>query len=454
MEHNQGKVTEISVGNHDLAKTPLRALSNRSRELLAGLLNQRRIFASEEGYFRDWRGAFDVIGIPKRFHALVENNPSPTKCLLELWDQESANCKRPASLAQLQEVLGCIDRWDVVDDTSKSFEEDAVKFLLKQQSSSRVEMKQTTDDLEDMDIITRDDTHERKQHYDAFILYADQDIEFASKMVAKLEKRGMRLCLRDRDILAGGNCEHAVLIRLITERCRRLVVLISQAFLESPLYTFTVTFAHALQIEKRQRKVIPCVIEKCEVPQHLKFTFMLDYLRQRELFNFWDKLTDSVRDPAKIPAKPDSVSGELGEAKVQAPTMIVPEPEPLKLPPVAVKQSPVPEKQTKHLTVPALTVQIPTAPELAKKSHSFWDRLSSPFHSTKGKLSRSTSQLTVSNTNSLSLATDCENEEQALSSLSLRSSSSLALAENQKVAAKKSKRKWYKSFGQKIATTA
>ncbi|XP_050093236.1 myeloid differentiation primary response protein MyD88 [Anopheles aquasalis] len=454
MEHNQGKVTEVSVGNHDLAKTPLRALSDRSRELLAGLLNHRRIFASEEGYFRDWRGAFDVIGIPKRFHALVENNASPTKCLLDLWDQESANCKRPASLAQLQEVLGCIDRWDVVDDTSKSFEEDAVKFLLKQQSSNRVEMKQTTgDDLEDMDIITRDDTHEHKQQYDAFILYADQDIEFASKMVAKLEKRGMRLCLRDRDILAGGNCEHAVLIRLITERCRRLVVLISQAFLESPLYTFTVTFAHALQIEKRQRKVIPCVIEKCEVPQHLKFTFMLDYLRQRELFNFWDKLTDSVRDPAKIQAKPESVSGELKEAKV-APSMIV-EPEPIKLPPVAVKQSPVPEKQSKHqLTPPALTVQIPSVPELAKKSHSFWGRLSSPFHLTKGKLSRSTSQLMVNGSNSMSLARDCENEEQPLSSLSIRSASSLALAEpNQKVA-KKSKRKWYKSFGQKIATTA
>ncbi|XP_035786981.1 myeloid differentiation primary response protein MyD88-like [Anopheles albimanus] len=451
MEHNKGKVTEISVGNHDLAKTSLQALSDRSRELLAGLLNQRRIFASEEGYFRDWRGAFDVIGIPKRFHALVENNPSPTKRMLELWDQESANCKRPANLAQLQEVLGCIDRWDVVDDTSKSFEEDAVKFLLKQQSSSRIEMKQATDDLEDLDIITRDDTHDHKQQYDAFILYADQDIEFASKMVAKLEKRGMRLCLRDRDILAGGNCEHAVLIRLITERCRRLVVLISQAFLESPLYTFTVTFAHALQIEKRQRKVIPCVIEKCEVPQHLKFTFMLDYLRQRELFNFWDKLTDSVRDPAKI-AKPESVSRELKEEAKSSPSMIV-EPEPLTLLPVVAKQSPLPEKQTKHLTTPALTVQIPAVPEQAKKTHSFWDRLSSPFHSTKGKLSRSTSQLTVSNTNSMSLVKDCNNDEQALSSLSLRSSSSLALAESQKVA-KKSKRKWYKSFGQKIATTA
>ncbi|XP_049546260.1 myeloid differentiation primary response protein MyD88-like [Anopheles darlingi] len=450
MEHNQGKVTEISVGNHDLAKTPLIALSDRSRELLAGLLNQRRIFTSEEGYFRDWRGAFDVIGVPKRFLALVENNASPAKCLLELWDQESANCKRPANLAQLQEVLGCIDRWDVVDDTSKSFEEDAVKFLLKKQTSTRVELKQPTDDLEDMDIITRDDTHEHKQQYDAFILYADQDIEFASKLVTKLEKRGMRLCLRDRDILAGGNCEHAVLIRLITERCRRLVVLISQAFLESPLYTFTVTFAHALQIEKRQRKVIPCVIEKCEVPQHLKFTFMLDYLRQRELFNFWDKLTDSVRDPAKI-AKPESVSGELKETKV-APTVIV-EPEPVKQRPAASKHSPVPEKQTKHVASPALTVQIPTVPELAKKSNSFWDRVSAPFHLTKGKLSRSTSQLTVSNANSTALAKDCNHDEQqALSSLSLRSSSTLALAENQKVA-KKSKRKWYKSFGQKIATT-
>ncbi|XP_049546270.1 myeloid differentiation primary response protein MyD88-like [Anopheles darlingi] len=274
----------------DLANVPLQALSHRSRELLYTLLNQQHIFTSEEGYFRDWRGAFEVIGVPRRFFVLVENSPSPAKCLLELWVQE--DCERPANLAQLQEVLGCIDRWDVVDDTSEMFRNDALKLLRNQQMNPV--------DLVDMNIMTRDDTHDHQQQYDAFVLYADQNVAFATKMVATLENRGMRLCLKDRDILVGGDCEYEVVIRLITERCRRLVVIISQAFVANEMNKFAVAFAHALQIEKRKRKVIPCVIEECEVPQHLQFSSKLNYLRRNIFYNFWDKLTESIRDPVDV----------------------------------------------------------------------------------------------------------------------------------------------------------
>uniref|UniRef100_A0A182FXQ1 Uncharacterized protein n=1 Tax=Anopheles albimanus TaxID=7167 RepID=A0A182FXQ1_ANOAL len=160
--------------------------------------------------------------------------------------------------------------------------------------------KQTMGEREDLDIITIDDTPEHKQQYDAFILYVDQDIDFVTRAVKNLEERGMRLCLKDRDILAGGDCEHTVLIRLIKERCRRLVVIISRAFLESPMNMFIVKVIRAMQIEQHQFRIIPCVIERCEIPQHMNFSFQLDYLRLRELFNFWDRLTDSIRGPVHV----------------------------------------------------------------------------------------------------------------------------------------------------------
>ncbi|XP_052862356.1 myeloid differentiation primary response protein MyD88 [Anopheles cruzii] len=449
MLNNPAKLTENSVGCRiDLMTIPLEALSPRSRELVAELLNQRRIFTSEDGYFRDWRGAFDVIGLPKSYLALVTANVNPTGYLLDLWTKESDQCKRSAHLGTLQHVLGYIDRWDIVDDTSKLFEQDAEQFLLKEQKQLTKQMKtgsKEQPEADDYDIITKDDTYDHKQQYDAFILYADRDIEFASKMVDRLEGRGMRLCLKDRDLLAGSNCEHELLTRLISERCRRLVVIFSKAFVQSPMNAFVVTYAQALQIEKRVRKVIPCVYEECELPQHLKYTFRLDYTRKQKLFDFWDKLAKSISDPAK--ATVQDVTQPVLEVDANSlktlPTIS----------PSAVKVSD--EEPT------TLIVKMPSTQEMktigTKKSHSIWSRLS-PFSPRKDKLNRSISQLAVnevspSSTTERNPPKGAKKGDQKLSSLIVRSSSSVALAEHEK-AASKPKRKWYKSLGHKIATTA
>lgn len=45
----------------------------------------------------------------------------------------------------------------------------------------------------DADIITKDDTSSYKQKYDAFILYADADIQFASEIIERMEGRGLKV---------------------------------------------------------------------------------------------------------------------------------------------------------------------------------------------------------------------------------------------------------------------
>lgn len=47
----------------------------------------------------------------------------------------------------------------------------------------------------------------------------------------------------------------------------------------------------------RERKVIPILYEKCEVPPELSYYFFLDYNRASKLWNFWDKLRDSIQGP-------------------------------------------------------------------------------------------------------------------------------------------------------------
>ncbi|ETN62560.1 hypothetical protein AND_005744 [Anopheles darlingi] len=147
--------------------------------LLYKMLN-RHTLTSEEEYVPDWLSAFDVIGIPKRYQPLVASNANPTGCLMELWANESIYCERPPNLAELQTVLGHIDRWDILDDISEMLQEDATQFLSRIQQPNPKEME----------IITKDDTHDDIQHYDAFILYTDRDIAFVSEVIEHLETEG------------------------------------------------------------------------------------------------------------------------------------------------------------------------------------------------------------------------------------------------------------------------
>lgn len=103
-----------------------------------------------------------------------------------------------------------------------------------------------------------------------------------------------QLCVRERDLI-GGTFEHDAILRMISERCERLVVVISKAFLKSSVNAFFVNFAQAMGIQHCQRKIIPCMFEPCQLPPSLSYLFALNYWRQSRYSNFWDKLRDSIK---------------------------------------------------------------------------------------------------------------------------------------------------------------
>ncbi|XP_058465595.1 myeloid differentiation primary response protein MyD88-like [Malaya genurostris] len=285
----------------DLRTIPLHALGHRTFQLLSALLNKKKIFKSEEGYCRDWRGLFQVLRLENQYVSELENNANPTRRVIDLWQEAAENAKIAPNLMELQEILGKIDRWDVRDSSNKFIYEDAEVFLTQCQRirsrESDASGNKILDEFRgtDEDIITVDDTYNHKQFYDAFVLFADADVEFATKMIERLEEKQLKICVKDRDFLAGISFEHEAIIRLITERCRRLLVIISKEFLRSPLNEFFVTFTQALQIEQKKRKIIPCVYERLELPANLKFLHVLDYKRSNKLYNFWDKLVDAIK---------------------------------------------------------------------------------------------------------------------------------------------------------------
>lgn len=91
------------------------------------------------------------------------------------------------------------------------------------------------------------------QTYDAFVLFADDDIDFATELIETMEKQyNLKFCVKGRD-LVGGGFEHDSVIKLISERCRRLIVILSPAFLESSSNKFFYSFAQAIGIGMKQQ---------------------------------------------------------------------------------------------------------------------------------------------------------------------------------------------------------
>lgn len=399
----QPTVEVTDVDRINLGEIPVSALKQRTFQLLAVLLNKKKIFKSEDGYYRDWRGLFQAIHLENHFIAEVEAHANPSQRIFELWRSSASKEGKVPSLLDLQNILGIIDRWDIVDDSDKLFREDAEQYLAEKQrvqiptsaqQPAETEQLSSNQQVADDDIITKDDTIYHKQTYDAFVLFADKDIEFASKIIHKMEERNLKLCLKDRDVLAGISFEHNVLVKLISERCNRLIVVFSKEFLKSPLNEFVVTYAQAMQIEQKQRKILPCVAERIELPPALKYTTILDYERSKHLFNYWDKLENSIR-VRKDPPKPAEVKTP------SAPALPVPEikvVDSIDEPPPKITTRPAPSPPASSKTAVAGLTPSPEPGTLKTKSVSLRDisaTMNRILSSKSAETSASTSELCV-----------------------------------------------------------
>lgn len=96
--------------------------------------------------------------------------------------------------------------------------------------------------------------------------------------------------------MIGGAIEVDAIMRVISERCERLIVIFSTAFFESAANTFFVKFGQALGIEQRMRKIIPCMKDNCSLPLQLQFYYVLRYTEKKTHYDFWERLATSIQD--------------------------------------------------------------------------------------------------------------------------------------------------------------
>ncbi|XP_018357243.1 PREDICTED: myeloid differentiation primary response protein MyD88 isoform X2 [Trachymyrmex septentrionalis] len=279
----------------DLSTVPLVAVTVASRQVIATMLNPVKVLPSDNGLPRDWRGLAHQLEFSSKFVSMLVSHSDPTmRIFTELTDKN----KKDFTIKDFQTMMEQMDRWDVIDDTEALFQSDAERYLEYQQ---RAQMSaDPMDECTDKKILTLDDIHRLKQglasqYYDAFLLYAEEDIVFVKEMIEKLEIQfKLKLCLKDRDLVAGLEFEHEAVMELISERCNRLLIIVSPNLMKHSANKFFLNYTQALSIEKRQRKIIPCIYKSCELPFQLKYIFNLDYNR-KGLFDFWGRLRDSIQ---------------------------------------------------------------------------------------------------------------------------------------------------------------
>ncbi|XP_046389682.1 myeloid differentiation primary response protein MyD88 isoform X2 [Ischnura elegans] len=271
--------TDHSTATDSTDNVTARALRAQTLNMISVLLNPLKVLPTDEGIPRDWRGLAQLAGLDGNITMGLGCKTDPTSEVLKMWISKSG----VASIGLLKSFLGEMDRWDVVDDTSSMMEQDIKEYSARAKNIDERDRHIAVES--DKHILTVDDVCRiekglQPQNYDAFLLYAEEDVDFAMEIIEKMEKDyGLKLCIKDRDLVGGLTFEHEAIMKLISERCNRLIVVVSPNFLKSEANKFFVTFAQALGIEQRQRKVVPCLYQRCQLPPELSYYFLLDFNR-------------------------------------------------------------------------------------------------------------------------------------------------------------------------------
>ncbi|KAM7360453.1 myeloid differentiation primary response protein MyD88-like [Cochliomyia hominivorax] len=304
--------------NPDFKKAPLQALSVETLRKLSNFLNNLMIIHASNGYERDWRGLASLAQQSNKRDLQTLQTNDPCKRVIELWCEHNS---ATATFGNLIIYLGLIDRWHIIEDIQENFKQD---FLHYQQATCRsqnpsLELSNfnhaslSTPQIDSNETITFSYESETKvltsidvqnfqqglplQRYDAFLLYADVDYNYALEILLKLQNNpryNYKFCLKD-DLLFGIPFEHIALMDLIRERCKFLIVILTKEFTKSPENRFFVNYAQALQIKQEIRKVIPLMYEEqVELPANLAMFSCMRYNPQRSEF-YWSKLANSMQ---------------------------------------------------------------------------------------------------------------------------------------------------------------
>ncbi|XP_041669778.1 myeloid differentiation primary response protein MyD88 [Cheilinus undulatus] len=278
----------------DLMSVPLIALNVTVRNKLGLYLNPKNTVAA------DWMAVAETMGFSYLEIQNFERSRSPTKTILDDWQAKSTN----ASVGRLLSILIEVERKDIVEDLRPLIDEDVRKYResLKKKAEPPVQVPEVDSCLpRPLEGITlEDDPGGAPELFDAFICYCQSDFYFVREMIRELEQTEykLKLCVFDRDVLPG-SCVWTITSELIEKRCKRMVVVVSDEYLDSDACDFQTKFALSLCPGARSKRLIPVVYKsmKKPFPSILRFLTICDYTRPCTQAWFWIRLAKALSLP-------------------------------------------------------------------------------------------------------------------------------------------------------------
>ncbi|XP_007462752.1 PREDICTED: myeloid differentiation primary response protein MyD88 isoform X2 [Lipotes vexillifer] len=235
-----------------MSSLPLAALNVRVRRRLSLFLNLRAHVAA------DWTALAEEMGFEYLEIRRLETHADPTGSLLDDWQGRPG-----ASVGRLLELLGKLGRDDLLMELGPSI-------------------------------------GQMPERFDAFICYCPSDIQFVQVMIQELEQTNhrLKLCVSDRDVLPG-TCVWSIASELIEKRCRRMVVVVSDDYLQSKECDFQTKFALSLSPGAHHKRLIPIKYKsmKKEFPSILRFITVCDYTNPCTKSWFWTRLAKALSLP-------------------------------------------------------------------------------------------------------------------------------------------------------------
>ncbi|KAE8279841.1 Myeloid differentiation primary response protein MyD88 [Larimichthys crocea] len=278
----------------DLWTIPLIALNVSVRKKLELYLNPRNMVAA------DWMVVAETMGFNYLEIQNYEATNNPTRKVLEGWQARSTD----ASVGKLLSVLTEVERKDIVEDLRPLIDEDVRKYCesLKKKSEPPVQVNDIDSCVprDRVGLTLEDDPDGAPELFDAFICYCQSDFEFVHEMIRQLEQTDykLKLCVFDRDVLPG-SCVWTITSELIERRCKRMVVVISDEYLDSDACDFQTKFALSLCPGARNKRLIPVIYKSMAkpFPSILRFLTICDYTRPCTQAWFWVRLAKALSQP-------------------------------------------------------------------------------------------------------------------------------------------------------------
>ncbi|XP_074640117.1 myeloid differentiation primary response protein MyD88-like [Tubulanus polymorphus] len=307
---------------HDI---PVSALNYLTRNILSNFLNVENPLVNIScGCLVDYRGVAQCRGFDYYSIERFRRSSDPMGEILEDWNKTTFHQPDDPSTRSVQSLLDILEylgREDVLYDLDKlkclendvRLYRDQVEALRCREQARRnaicppqvPEISSTSENpaTEDFHRYTVEDAHNNRiTYYDAAVLFCDDPTDLAARfvhsMITHLEPK-VKLFIPSRDLLGGGY-RGKVSCELIEKRCRRLVIIVTNGYMQSKECEFQTQYAHCLSPGATGKKILPVRLEDCPLEGVLKPITPIDFCRPDCRVWFWDRLYASIKSPLRL----------------------------------------------------------------------------------------------------------------------------------------------------------